>query len=406
MFEYLKIAWRNLWRSKRRTLITVASIFLGVILCTLMASMQEGVYAKMIDNAVRFYSGYIQLQDTAYWDHKSINNTMAWSDPLYNKVKETHGVKSVTPRLESFSLMSNGDKTKGGAFIGIDPEKENAISNLSHWVKKGEYLNSNDDGILLAVNLAKYLGVGLGDTVVMISQGYHGASAAGLFPVRGILEFPSPTMNSFGAYAEISHAQQFFTANNRITSLVIMVDEYDQVNHIQRNIKSQIGDAYTVMNWEELQPELVQMIESDRGGGVIMKAILYLLIGFGILSTIIMMLSERRREMGVMIAVGMQKAKLSLILFYETILIGILGVIAGFAISIPLIYILIQNPIPLSDKIAEAYIEFGLEPIIYFDASLPVFTDQVLIVFIITLIISIYPVLNVARLKLSKALRS
>ncbi len=406
MFEYLKIAWRNLWRSRRRTLITVASIFLGVILCTLMASMQEGVYAKMIENAVRFYSGYIQVQDTSYWDHKSINNTMSYSDSLYTVVKGAQGVKNVTPRLESFSLMSYGDKTKGGAFIGVQPEKENEVSNLSHWVKKGEYLKPNDDGILLAVNLAKYLGVDLGDTVVMLSQGYHGASAAGLFPVRGILEFPSPALNSFGAYAEISHAQQFFSAPNRLTSFVIMVDDYDKVNIIQDDIHSGIGTGYNVMNWEELQPELVQMIESDRGGGVIMKAILYLLIGFGILSTIIMMLSERRREMGVMIAVGMQKVRLGLILFYETILIGILGVIAGFAVSIPIIYMFIKKPIRLTGEVAEAYQEFGMEPILFFDNSLPVFTDQVLIVFIITVIISIYPILNVARLQLTKALRS
>lgn len=404
--EYLKIAWRNLWRSKRRTLITVASIFLGVLLSTLMAAMQEGMYSKMIDNAVRFYSGYIQVQDTSYWDHKSINNTMEYSNQVYELVNETQGVKSLAPRLESFSLMSFGDKTKGGAFIGVHPEKENEISNLSHWVKRGEYLKPNDDGILLAVNLAKHLGVDLGDTLVMLSQGYHGASAAGLFPIRGILEFPSPMLNSFGAYADINHAQEFFTAPGRITSLVVVVDDYGNVTRVQREIKSKIDGAYNVMNWEELQPELVQMIESDRISGTIMKVILYILIGFGIFGTIIMMLSERRREMGVMIAIGMQKAKLAVILFYETILIGIVGVLFGFIVSMPTIYLLIKNPIPLSEDLAEAYEQFGMEPVIFFDASVPVFTDQVLIIFIITLIISIYPIVNVAKLKVSKALRS
>ncbi|MEA3444616.1 MAG: FtsX-like permease family protein, partial [Bacteroidota bacterium] len=175
---------------------------------------------------------------------------------------------------------------------------------------------------------------------------------------------------------------------------------------VQREIKSKIDGAYNVMNWEELQPELVQMIESDRISGTIMKAILYILIGFGIFGTIIMMLSERRREMGVMIAIGMQKAKLAVILFYETILIGIVGVLFGFIVSMPTIYLLIKNPIPLSEDLAEAYEQFGMEPVIFFDASVPVFTDQVLIIFIITLIISIYPIVNVAKLKVSKALRS
>ena len=406
MYEYLKIAWRNLWRSRRRTLITVASIFVGVLLCTMMAAMQEGMYTKMIDNAVRFYSGYIQVQDTAYWDHKSINNTFENKDELMQQITAAKGVSSVAPRLESFSLMSHGDKTKGGAFIGVHPLLENELTKLSKWVVRGEYLKDNDDGVLLAVNLAKYLNLDVGDTLVLMSQGYHGVSAAGLFPIRGILEFPSPTLNNFGAYAELNRAQDFFSANNRLTSLVLAVDDDDLVAKVQHEIKPDLHASLCVKNWEEMQPELVQMIDSDKMGGVIMKAILYILIGFGIFGTIIMMLSERRREMGVMVAVGMQKAKLSLLLFYETILIGIVGVIAGFIVSIPTIYLLMKNPIPLSEDLADAYEQFGMEPVVYFDASLPVFTDQVLIVFFITLIISVYPIVNVAKLKVWKALRS
>ena len=207
----LKLAWRNIWRNRRRTIITVASIFFGVLLSTFMTSMQEGTYSKMIDNVVGFYSGYIQIHHPDYWDNKTIDYTFTPDDSLYQVLKDNLSVTSYVPRLESFTLMSFGNNTKGAALIGVDPEKENKMTNLSHWIEKGTYLKPGDDGILLAVNLAKNLGVDINDTLVLISQGYHGVSAAALFPVRGILKFPAPTMNNLGGYIDIKAAQNFFS---------------------------------------------------------------------------------------------------------------------------------------------------------------------------------------------------
>ena len=137
--------------------------------------------------------------------------------------------------------MSYGNNTKGAALIGIDPEKENKMTNLSHWIEKGTYLKPGDDGILLAVNLAKNLGVDVNDTLVLISQGYHGASAAALFPVRGILKFPAPTMNNLGGYIDIKAAQDFFSVPGKYTSLVLMVDDYAKVNQTKHQLVSQLG---------------------------------------------------------------------------------------------------------------------------------------------------------------------
>jgi ABC-type antimicrobial peptide transport system permease subunit len=137
-----------------------------------------------------------------------------------------------------------------------------------------------------------------------------------------------------------------------------------------------------------------------------MKAILYIVIGFGIFGTIIMMVAERKRELGVMVAVGMQKFKLAVILFYETILIGIVGVISGFIASIPLILLLVQNPIELPPELGDAYIQYGFEPFMYFGTAPAVFMNQVLAIFIMTLIISLYPIFKVKNLKVTNALRA
>ena len=402
----LKLAWRNIWRNRRRTIITVASIFFGVLLSTFMTSMQEGTYSKMIDNVVGFYSGYIQIHHPEYWDNKTIDYTFTPDDSLYQVLKDSPSVTSYVPRLESFTLMSFGNNTKGAALIGVDPEKEDKMTNLSHWIEKGTFLKPGDDGILLAVNLARNLNVDVNDTLVLISQGYHGISAAALFPVRGILKFPAPAMNNLGGYIDIKAAQDFFSVPDKYTSLVLMVNDYAKVNSIKNHLVSQLGNKYEIMTWDEMDPLTKNMIDADRSGAYITKGILYALVGFGIFGTIIMMIAERRKEMGIMVAIGMQKGRLSKILFYETSLIGFAGVLAGFVISFPLILYLVYNPIPLTGETAKAYEQFGFEAAMYFSAKWFIFARQLLIIFIITMTVYIYPLIKTYNLKLTKALRS
>lgn len=399
-----KIAWRNIWRNKRRTLITVASIFFGVILSTLMTSMQDGTYSKMIDNVVSFYSGYLQIHHPEYWETKSIDDLFIPEDTLITQISSIKNVELLTPRLESFSLLSFGQNTKGAMLVGIDPEKENQLTQLKQWVLKGSYLKPHDEGILIAINLAKNLNVEVGDTLALIGQGYHGVSASGLFPVVGILEFPTPALNNFGTYISLHKAREFFSAPNMVTSLVISVTNYDVVLPVKHAISAKLGTQLTVMTWDEMDPVTKQMIESDKGQGVIMKGILYVLIGFGVFSTIIMMISERMKELGVMIAVGMNKTKLARLLFYETMLIAIVGLLAGFIASIPIIQFFIANPIPVTGEAAKVYEEFGMNPAIYFGNDSSVFLNQVWIMLAISLIVAIYPVTKIFRLNVTKAL--
>lgn len=401
----LALAYKNLWRNRRRTLITVMSVVFAVFLSTLMRSMQEGTYTAMIDNVVKFYSGYVQVHDSAYWDDKTIDNAMLMSDSQVKGVASLPHVTSVAGRLESFSLISNDEFTKGTLVTGIDVEGEERITGLSRWVKSGSYLSVADSGVLLAVNLARHLNVEPGDSVVLLSQGYQGATAAAIFPVRGIVEFAMPMLNLSGVYMSLPLARQFFSADSLMTSLVVMTDDYKYASRIEQQIQNQIGVAFDVMTWDQMSPELVQFIESDRSSGVIMMFVLYLVIGFGILGTVIMMIAERRREFGVMTAIGMKKSRLTAIILFETLIMAAFGVALGFAFSMPIIFYLTHNPIPLWGDVAEIYEQFGFEPVIYFSMRIPVFLSQAATVFFITLAIGIYPVWNILKMNTVKALR-
>lgn len=404
--KYLKIAWRNLWRNKRRSLITIASIFFGVLLATVMNSLQVGTYSNMIDMMVKLSSGYIQVQNPEYFDNKSINNTFSPSPKLLEQLKGTPKVTTVAQRLESFALLSSGPNTRGGAVVGFEPEIDKQTSNLQNWISDGSFLEKGDNGVLVTYNIAKHLGLTVNDSIILISQGYRGVTAAGIYPVKGILTFSTPQMNSIGVFMDISLAQTLFSADGMVTSLMLMVEDYNDVHSVQNKLSTLTNGDLTVYTWKELNPELVQFIDSDKAGAVVMIGILYIVIGFGIFGTIIMMVAERRRELAVMVAVGMQKFKLSTILFFETLLIGLVGVISGFVVSVPIILLMVSNPIALPADMAEAYLQYGFEPYLFFGLAPEVFWKQVITVFLITMIISLYPIVKVKRLVISKSLRA
>jgi len=407
MKSIFKLAWRNLWRNKRRTLITISSIFIAVLLSAFMKSMQEGSYENMVDLAVKFYSGAIQIHQKGYWENQSLNNSLTHDEAIEKALDETKHLDFYTPRIESFALASSENLTKGAMVLGVDPENEDKITKLKSKIQEGNYLKNDDDGVLIASDLAKFLNLKVNDTLVLLGQGYHGVSAAGKFPVRGIIKHPNPEFNKLLVVMSIPACQDFYSAYGLLTSYVIMVDDYRKLSSVQHHLQKNIDtEVYEVMNWKEMQPVLVQQIESDRQTAVIFKGILYLVIAFGILGTIIMMMSERKREFGVIIAVGMQKYKLKSIVFFETILLGFIGVVSGAIGSLPLLIYFYKNPIPLTGKAAEAIEQYGFEPAMYFSIIPSVFTNQAITVFVFTLLIALYPIYYLNSLKVMNALRS
>ena len=406
MINNIKIAWRNLWRNSRRSIITMASIFFGVILSSVMTSMQYGSYDSMVDNVVKLYSGYAQVFTEDYHENKTINNTFELTDSIINIVSEIKEVTHTAPRLEYFPLASSEEITKGAMIMGIDPVREDKITEVSKWVEKGSYLTAGDKGVLIAINLANYLKLDVGDTLVLYGQGYHGVTAANLFPIKGILKFPMPDMNNQLVYMDLQTCQEYFSAYNRVTSLIVMVKDHYDLPNAMAQLKDQIQLPLITMSWDELQPEIVSMIEADKAGGVFMKLILYMVVGFGIFGTIIMMIAERMRELGVTIAIGMQRYSMATILYIETVLTGIVGSFFGIVGSIPIVNYLYNNPIVLTGNAAKTMEEMGMEPLMYFSLSPFIFYNQALVVFILTLIIGIYPIYKAFNLKVNQALKA
>jgi ABC-type lipoprotein release transport system permease subunit len=471
--NYIKIAWRNLWRNKRRTAITTASILFAVFFAILMRSFQLGFYDHMIKNAIESFSGILQIQHVDYDDDPSIENSFACSYTLLKKIEQVPGVKAVVPRIESISLVSTGELTKISMILGIDPirEKElmnpenllvgyrftpaiidkltkstqlpkevlakldllanNSYTNLGsiamdieldknkyssalHILAEaaqfpGNMLTPGDLGVLVSDRLSKYLKLAIGDTLVLMGQGYHGTSAAGLYPVRGIVKIANPELDNKLIYMDINTARQYLDFSNQVTSVAVnLYDNTDEGMVAGQNLITQAlqDPTVTVRNWKEYNKVLVQQIQGDNQSGKAFLGLLYFIIFFGIFGTVLMMIHERYREFGVMVAVGMQKTRLAIILIYEMILMGILGVLSGIVLSFPFLYVLHNNPIRFRGDLGQVMINMGFEPVMPLAWINTYVLWQGLIVALMVVLSCLYPLRKVLKLKEIDALRA
>jgi putative ABC transport system permease protein len=403
----LTVAWRNIWRNKRRTLITIASIFFALYFALMIRSIQIGTFGKMTDDMISSYTGHLQIHKAGYWDEPIINNVFQRDKNFESEILKHEAVKHIVPRIESFALASLEERTKGCMITGIDPEVENSMAQISKFVVDGNYLEQNDDGAIIGDKLAEYLGLKLGDTLVLIGQGYHSMSAAGLYPVKGILHFPSPELNSRVVYMSLTNAQEFYSTDNQLTSLSILLDRNDNIETVKSYIKNlSTNEEYEVMDWGELLFELEQLIQSKQGSSIMMVGLLYMIVGFGIFGTIVMMTAERWREFGLLAAVGMKKLKLMITVFTETVILGFLGLLSGFAVALPIMLYFSKNPIVLEGQMAETYEEFGFEGVLVFSSSPEFMINQIIVISVLVLIAVSYPILKLRKLKPVDAMKA
>jgi len=404
---YFKIAWRNLWRNKRRTFITVGSMFFAVLFAVIMFAILEGVYGNMVRNMAGFTTGYLQVHGNGYWEDKVLDNAIVVDEELYKKVEAVKGITDIMPRIESFALISTGEKSAPAMMMGIDPESEDAVNNLKDRMQQGELFDKADASVIIGEGVAEKLQMKIGDTLLIIGQGYHAATAYGKYPVAGIVEMGNPDLSKSMIYLPLPEMQYMLSMPDMITNLALMSSPGADLEQLKSQLLAAVDTSkYSVMDWKGMMPELLQTMEGDAAGNKIMIYILYMIIGFGLFSTVLMMLSERQHEFGIMAAIGTGKKQLAWIVFIEVIIIAIIGIALGSIGSLPILYYLDANPIELKGEIAEVYESYGFEPIMPVLIHPDVFISQIKTVFFIALMVSIYPVVKLMRFSVMKALRS
>ncbi len=406
MLLYLRLAWRNIWRNKRRTLIAVASILFAVFFALVMRAMQTGSYEYMIRSAVRMSTGYLQIHAPGYWKKQSIDLSFSLTPEMLAVVRGTPHVTTAVPRLQAFALASSSDATQGAEVWGFDPAGEDLLNQMSRKVVRGTYPDSSSRSVLLGEGLARHLHLAVGDTIVLYGQGFHGVTAAGKFPIGGIVRLSSPDLDRATLYMPLSSAQWLFGMPGMINALCVMVDAPASLPAVMQDLKTAFGARFEIMSWNQMMPELVQAIAVDNAGGLLMVLILYVVIGFGLFGTVMVMTIERRREFGVLLSVGMSRPRLTLTTLLESVLLSGVGVVAGGAVALPIMYYFFRHPIHLTGKAAEAMVKFGLDPILPVSIDPGIFLSQGAVVLLLALVVSLYPVVVISRIDPVRALRT
>ena len=360
----------------------------------------------MVDNAVRFYSGHIQVQQTGYWDERTLDNSMPFSKSMLTDLEQAEGVDVAVPRIESFALSAYKNITRGAMIFGVDFSKEDKITSISQKLIEGALLQQGENAALVSSGLAEYLNVGVGDTLVLISQGYHGVNAAALFPINGLIKFANPEQNKQVVAISLEQAQQFYGLEKRVTSIALLMDDTNTLEETVANVNLALGSSELVaMDWQEMMPELVQIMNMKYGNSRIMIMVLYIVIAFGMFGTFLMMTAERIREFGIMLAVGMHRRVLQVTIFSEITMMALIGILIGVLMSLAVIIYFHYNPIDLGTSMEEIAEQYGVEMVLEFSSDPKVFYEQAWAVFIIAFILSFYPLLVLFRLDPVDAMR-
>jgi len=400
----IKMAWRNIWRNSRRSILTILAIVFATLLLVFMLSFQFGSYDTMINTAVKIHTGHVQVQAEGYRDKMDVRLAVPNPGAVDNVIKNIDGIEAYTSRANAFSLVSSSDRTYGVLLTGIDPEREAEVSTLKKLVRRGKYLAQEDtDMALVGELLARNLKTDIGDELVVLGQGRDGSVAASVLKVKGIFTSGEDTFDRNSVQMPLGYFQEVFSMRGAVHEVVVLGRSLGEVKRIKEELGAGVkgidGDgSLLVLDWMELMPGLVQSIKLDLVSGLIMYFILIVVVAFSILNTFLMAIFERKREFGVLMAIGMAPGRLMKSLFLESAMITGIGIILGI-ISGGMVTGYFQAHGILISGASEVLSQFGLPDRLYPQLSLLSISIGAGIVLIITILTAIYPVLKVRLLR-------
>ena len=407
-----KMAWRNVWRNPRRSILTMAAIGFACVLLIFMLSWQNGSYYTMIQTSVGTSTGHLQIQAEGYLDDAEIRTALNAPAEIMDALSAIPGIEAYAPRAEGFALASSDSRSYGIMINAIDPDKESTVTTIRETVRNGEYLQTDSwDEAIIGAKLAKNLGIGLGDEIVILGQGYDGSVAAGIVRIRGIIKTGMDELDRVIVYVPLPWFQAVYSMDNRIHRILIKGNDLRKTDSLQDQIQSVLDlfengrNKPVALGWWDIVPGLLQAIQLDLISGLIMYALLIFVVAFSILNTFLMAVFERTHEFGVLLSIGTTPNRLTSLLFLESLFLTFCGIILGSLAGIALTLWVEQTGIavPNSEAIMS---QFGLPERMYPKISLLTICLGPFFVSIITALSALYPALRVRKLKPVDALRA
>ena len=406
----LRLAWRNVWRNPRRTFLTVAATVFAVFLVVVFVAMADGSHTKMIEDSVRIQSGHVQLAADGYLENRTLEYFLAFDPTLEQALGAVPGVEAFAPRVNSAALLSLESSTQGAVLIGVDPVLEPSVSTLADRIAEGAFLPAGTvRPIVLGQQLAENLGASVGDEVLLFSMAYTLENAYDLFVVAGTVDLPDAGLERVLAIVSLADAQTFLAYEGRVNEVALRVASAGNVPAVTAHLERALADreGLRVHPWNEVMPQLEQFIVIDDAGMYIMLLILVVVVGFGILNTILMSVMERQQELGAMLALGLRPLRIFAMIYAESMMLAVLGLGIGLALALPFVLYFVAHPIPLpADGLGAAAELVAMEPVITFELRETTLPGAAITILGVAALAALYPAIKASRARPVDALRS
>jgi len=403
-----RLAWRNIWRQKRRTWLTASAMIFSNILLVFMISLQFGSYDMMINNTLSMFSGQVQVQREGYQDSQKMRQTVDNIRDLASSIRKQFPTASVTARANAFVLVSSEERSFGTQVVGVEPAHEPTVSTIPGLLTEGRYLGDiNAAEIVIGSVMARNLKVTIGDELTFLGSGVDGSFAAGVVKVVGIFDSGSQDLDRSLAELPLAYFQDAFALGNSGHVIAISLDELAAVADMMEPLKAVIADQaeLVALDWETLTPGLKQAIQADMTSAWFMYGVLIILVAFSVLNTQLMSVLERTREFGVIMALGIKPRRLAYLVVLETFLMASLGLLIGVLLGsmVSAYFAQVGFAYPGMDEMAA---KFNMPAVMY--PALDPFSLMLgpTVVFIFCLFASIYPALKLYTLRPVEAMRA
>lgn len=405
------LAWRNLWRSRRRTAITAASVAGAVWMAVTFLGIAEYAYNDMVNRSATMGFGHVSVAARGYNDAPSIGLRLPSAERLVRSARATEGVDAALARVVGQGMFATARKTTGGLLLGIDPAEETAERNLFlEKLKVGEPLKPGDEaGVLVGKRMAKTLDLQLGSKLIWTSTDVNGEVVSEVGRVRGLFETGVAEVDSSTVLMPISRARKVLGMREGAATIVaVFLSEHRAATAMQTTLAAKAGSDAEVLSWMQTQPEMSSYVKVDRSSNELFQLLIGLVVAAGILNTMLMGVLERKRELGVLLAIGMPPRSLFALVMWEALWVGLLGLALGTLLVLPWAYYLYTAGIDMSALVSEDITVAG----VMFDMRIHIrlatahFIAIPLAVLVLTLAASVYPAAKAALLAPIDSLRT
>jgi ABC-type lipoprotein release transport system permease subunit len=336
-FKLPVMAWRNLWRNRRRTLLTLSSISFGVFLAIIITAIQDNSWTQMINHAARMGGGHVTLQHPEYMDTPTFSRTVENTGTKIQIAERHEQVERVVERISGPAMMMSASETFGAAFIAYDPlvEDEDTLALLEAIAEGEPFSSPSDRGIILGAKLVQNLGVELGDRVVYTMADRQGGIVSGLGRLSGIIRTGAPAADAGLALLPIDAVREVLGyAPDEALQLAVFISDRRLSETVANDIRAEIGNDAAALPWFEVQPELAGFIAMKVVGSQVMEVVIAILVAAGIFNTLFVSVMERLREFGILMAIGFSPGRLFRLVMYESLWLALIGLVGAGVLSV------------------------------------------------------------------------